>query len=752
LQVEDFPSDRKPSAKHAARISAADEMIREATMTRQDAEIDIGSLFASLWREKVLIGGFVFIAMVLATVHVYRVTPMFRSTAVVMLDQREAQVIDYQSVVSGLGSDFASMQAEVEVLRSRSLAERVVVAGKLEQDPFFNPLLDLETDEGSWWNPFTLALTGLDLFKSTIRGAVSEGPALTSDDLDPRYWTRQKAIDILLGSLTVEPLGETYVYALTIEVEDPQRAAFLANKVAEMYILDQLEVKFEATQQATTWLSGRVAELKVQLEAAEAAVENFTSDTTLISEESLAGLSRQIKDLRERELELIRQGEDMAARAAAVQTLSAASDHHGMAAALSSPRLIGLASDIAALSGQSGAEIQRATLIARFDAELARQSQRLTLEQDRSLSQAQAVSATISDLERQFDTQSSDLVELRQLQREAEASRLIYEYFLNRMKETSVQQGVHQADSRILSSAVISLRPSYPQKTSTVLLAAIFGSVLGAMFVLGREQMNRSFRTSDDLEAATGLPVLGSIPIAPVRKRRGLLEYAVEKSSSSMVEAIRNMRTGVLMANVDRTPQVIMLTSSLPKEGKTTTSLLLAQNAAALGKSVLLLECDLRRRTFRSYFPGRPAGGILSVLSDALSFDEAVLHDELTGVDVLMGEETKTNAADVFSSQRFAAFIEEMRARYDMIVIDTPPVLAVPDARVIAPLADAVIYCVRWNVTHRALVRTGLQMFGQIKVRVTGLALTQIDQRKLARYGYGGYGYYYRASSRYYLN
>ncbi|MFT6775373.1 MAG: succinoglycan biosynthesis transport protein ExoP [Paracoccaceae bacterium] len=746
--MEDFPSDRQSGTRSSGRASAADDLIREATMKRQDAEVDIGSLFSSMWRQKILIAGFVFVAMVIATAYVYRVTPMFRSTAVVMLDKRESQVIDYQSVVSGLGSDYLSIQAEVEVLRSRSLAERVVVAAKLEQNPYFNPLLAVETEEASLWNPFNLLFMALDLFKSTIRGVVAEDELITSEDLDQTYWVRQRAIDTLLGSLSVEPVGETYVYALIIEVEDPTQAAFLANKMAEMYILDQLEVKFEATQQATTWLSGRVAELKVQLEAAEAAVEDFTSNTTLISEDSLAGLSRQIKDLREREIELNRQGEDLNARSAAIDGLLQAGDYHGLASALSSPRLIGLASDITAV----GQDPSRADLIARFEAELSRQVQRMQLETERSASQAQAVRATINDLERQFDAQSADLVQLRQLQREAEASRLIYEYFLNRMKETSVQQGVHQADSRILSPAVISLRPSYPNKTSTVMLAAIFGAVIGALFVLIRDQLNQSFRTSDDLEGATGLPVLGSIPIAPIRKRRALLEYAVTKSSSSMVEAIRNMRTGVLMANVDRTPQVIMLTSSLPKEGKTTTSLLLAQNAAALGKSVLLMECDLRRRTFRSYFAEKPGGGLLSVLSDAMTFDEAVLHDAATGMDVLMGEETKTNAADVFSSRRFEAFLETMRERYDMIVIDTPPVLAVPDARVIAPLADAIIYCVRWNVTHRDLVRTGLQMFSQIKVRVTGLALTQIDQRKLARYGYGGYGYYYRASSRYYLN
>lgn len=747
--MDDFPSDRQTDRRQSARQLSSDEMMRNLTIGGPgDSDVDLGALMHAVWRLKLVVFLFIFFAMVAATAYVYAVTPLYRATSVVMLDNRDSQVIDLEGVVGGLGTDRYTIQTEVEVLRSRSLAERVVEQAKLEDYKFFNPMLK-EKVEPNPYNVFNLLFAGLDAFKGAIRSLVQEGEQDDKLDLPDDYWQRQLTINSLLARVNIEPREDTYVYALTVETDDPRLSAGVANAYADLYITEQLEVKFEATRAATTWLSGRVAELKVELEKAEAAREDFASKTTLVSEEQLEGASRQIKDLRERAADLDAQAAAAAARLQKLSSLDGAGDIAAAADLTGAPRLIGLARDV--LATPAGAD--RDALMQRFSAELERQAERIRIEAERASAQAEAVRRSVTELETQFNAQSADLVQLRQLEREAEASRLIYEYFLNRMKEISVQQGVQQADSRVLSPAVIPIVPSYPKKQATVLLAGIFGGLLACLLIIAREQMNRSFRATEELEAHSGLPVLGAIPIAPVRRRRAVLEYAVRKPGSALVESIRNLRTGVLMANVDRPPQVVMLTSSLPKEGKTTSSILLAQNAAALGKSVLLMECDLRRRTFRAYFPFEgETRGLLSVLSGQVSFEDAVVHDELSGLDIMMGDDTKTNAADVFASQKFAAFIQQMRGRYDMIVIDTPPVLAVPDARVIAPLADSVVYCVHWNQTHRDLVRKGIQSFTQIGVRLTGLNMTQIDTKRMASYGYSAYGAYYSASTRYYLN
>lgn len=748
--VDDYTADRRDPQDARVLPQSLQPPHGTPSPAGQEESFDLRALLNSIWRQKLTIAAFGFGFGFLAIVGVYMVTPRYTANSVVMLDEADEQIIDLESVSSSLSTDYFTIIAQAEVLKSRKLAGRVVDDLELTKVPEFNPDLVEPSDP-----PLPLALLGegIELVLGTVRGAVSENEAPSVERLDQAYWDREAAIDRVLDRLTVQSVRDTYVYSITIETEDAFLSADIANKFAEMYILDQLETKFEQTEQATQWLSERVAELRIELEESEAAVESYNSATTLISEEVLAVSGRQLKEMRERRDSLAADSEQGAAALVSLRERVAERDYAGAAELLALPRLSAIAEELTALAAQGEADRRVAEQTARFDILAERAIAQKEAEQQRNAAQLTALDGSIAQLETQMESQSQDLVQLRQLQREAEANRRIYEQFLRRLNETTVQEGVQQADARLLSPAVIEFDPSYPNKTLTVLIAGFFGGVIGIAVVVALEQMNHSFRTSEELEKATGLGVLGQIPAAPVRSRRSLLSYANERSSSALMESIRNLRTGVLLANVDKPPQVVLLTSSLPKEGKTTCSLLLSQNAAALGKKVLLIECDLRRRTFRTYFDAKDRSGLMTILTGEKSFDEVVHHDEASGMDVILGEESKANAADVFSSRKFADFVEDCRARYDFVVIDTPPVLAVPDARVIAPLADAVLYCVRWNSTHRDLVRNGLAAFAQIKVRVTGLALTQINTRKMASYGYGGYSYYYyKTSSRYYLN
>jgi capsular exopolysaccharide synthesis family protein len=262
--------------------------------------------------------------------------------------------------------------------------------------------------------------------------------------------------------------------------------------------------------------------------------------------------------------------------------------------------------------------------------------------------------------------------------------------------------------------------------------------------VLVREAMHSAYRSARELEEDTGVTVMGQIPVIPGKDRVDILDYLVSKPSSAAMEAIRNLRTSVLLSNVDNPPQVIMSTSSIPGEGKTTNSLALATNLVGTGKSVLLLEGDIRRNTLLEYFPelkGRK--GLVSVLSGEVRFDDVVALDPKTGVSILMGQRSTTNAADLFMSDTYMNFIDEMRRRFDYIIIDTPPVLVVPDARIIAKSADAILFTVRWDSTARGQVEAALQMFETVNQRVTGIVLSQIDSEEMKRYGYGGkYGRY----------
>ena len=354
-------------------------------------------------------------------------------------------------------------------------------------------------------------------------------------------------------------------------------------------------------------------------------------------------------------------------------------------------------------------------------------------------------------LKTQVSAQSEELIQLQQLTREAEATRLLYEYFLTRLKETSAQQGIQQADSRILSNAVIPDRAALPRKSLILTMAGALGMIFGAGFVLLRETRNNGFRSSQDLESTSGYTVLGQVPNIPARNRRPKLEYLLEKPTSAAAEAIRNLRTSVMLSNVDSPPQVIVSTSSVPGEGKTTNSLALAQNIAKMGRKVLLIEGDIRRRTLNEYFDDLPEKGIVSIVTGEATLEETIHHSDILGTDMLVGDKANINAADLFSSDKFRALILTLRERYDTIIIDTPPVLIVPDARIIAQNADVVLFTVKWDATPRKQVLEGLDMFRTGRIRVGGLVLSQINEKQMNRYG-GRYGNYAAYGSNYYTN
>jgi len=675
------------------------------------------ALVGTLWRGKWWITLFAVVAVMIGGFYAYRVAvPVYTTTATVALDPNQQSVTDITSVISGLSGDQATINTEVEVIRSRGLIEKLVKKLDLIKDPEFNTSLRAP-------NPYAikpLIKRVLGLQKPTV-------PPSDRAILDATIDNTRKA-------LAVSNKRQSYVFNITATSTSAKKSTLLANTLADLYILDQLDVKFQATQQATKWLTERVAELKVKLEDAVTKVKDFNSKAELVSPEGLALLQRQVKETRDRiknaEGDLARQKQYLDGLSAAVT----AGDPDKIAAIADDRNLNRVLKMLK--SGSVGRDT--------FDAAVKTLLTRGTLEYNRASSQTAALKTSIVRLDSQITRQSSDLVQLQQLQQDAAASQTIYDYFLKRLKETTVQQGIQKADSRVLSRAVVPTTASAPRKSLVLALSTMLGLFAGAGLVLFREMMQNGFRTAEEVEIATGYTVMGQIPKMPVTRRVDTLRYVVDKPTSAAAESVRNLRTSVLLSDVDHPPQVIMFTSSLPGEAKTTGSLALAQNLAGLGKKVLLIEGDIRRRTFSKYFDIGGKRGILSVISGEVGIEDAIYRDKSLGFDVLIGEKTSTNAADVFSSEKFSAFLREMRAAYDYVVIDTPPVLVVPDARVIAQSVDAVLYSVKWDATPKSQVIQGLRMFETVNCKVTGLILSQIDPKGLKRYGYGGkYGGYY---------
>ncbi|MGD9919726.1 MAG: GumC family protein, partial [Paenirhodobacter sp.] len=667
--------------------------MRDRHSASDDDAIDLTQLLLTLRAGWKIVAAAVGVAVLLGVVYAYLLaTPIYTAKSVVVLDTRKAQVVDLQGMMSGLTGASDELNTEVEVMRSRGLAEKVVDEMDLLADPEFNEALRAPSLKARLKGLFGKAAPALD--------PAAEKAAVVSD---------------LLAQVSVRNLPSSYVFEISVKSEDPQKAARIADVLAKRYILNQIEVKFDATEQATAWLSNRVAELKSELEKAEEKVKAFNSQTTLVSTEMLASLEVQLKDLRER----IAQGgaQEKAARARLDGLKAAQSREEKLQRAQD-----GMLTQLAA-GDEAAFEARYAQVVARAELDLARASdQRAALERSQQV---------MSD---QIARQGDDMIQLQQLTREAEASRTLYEYFLGRLKETSAQQGIQQSDSRMLSSSVVPTVPTAPRRSLILAMCLVLGAMAGMAIVLAREATRRGFRSARQLEEDTGVVVMGQIPLIPGKTRSEVLNYLVTKPSSAAMEAIRDLRTSVLLSNIDHPPQVIISTSSVPGEGKTTNSMALAINLVGIGKSVLLIEGDIRRNTLGQYFPEVKTGkGLVSVIAGEVSVDEVMIHPEGLGLSMIMGERSAINAADLFMSDAWHDFLGKMRARFDYIIIDTPPVLVVPDARIIAQKADAVLFTVKWDDISSAQVQEALQMFETVNLKVSGLVLSQIDDVQMKR-------------------
>lgn len=383
------------------------------------------------------------------------------------------------------------------------------------------------------------------------------------------------------------------------------------------------------------------------------------------------------------------------------------------------------------------------TALAERVSELIAQNARERAELDH---QSRTLSQLVTTLESEFEKNARVTAELRQIERDVRATQLLHETFLSRLKEAAVQQGAQTPDSRIVSAATPGKQVA-PRSGLIMFLGMIAGAALGPGIVLARQIRQSAVPTRSDLELATSVPVLGHLPLAPILQRSQLAGYLSTNPTSPLSEAARNLRTSLLSPTADAPPQVILCTSSVPDEGKTTMTIALAQSLAGLGRSVLLVEADIRSLSFRAYFPDNPNGGLVTALSEGKPLCNLLRSDTRLSVDVLMGERSTRNAADIFSSLRFHDLMKRLRADYDNILIDSPPVLAVPDARVIGQACDTILLSVAPAITSRAQLAQALREFSSVNLQVNGLVLSDLGfARKHTKAGgqaYGAYAHYY---------
>ncbi|HWA31418.1 MAG TPA: Wzz/FepE/Etk N-terminal domain-containing protein [Rhizomicrobium sp.] len=712
-----------------------------------NAKIFLIDILAAIHRNRRLaltVGGLAVVAVLAVT---FFVTPMYQSTATIMLDTRHEQVVDLQAVLSNLPSDTFVVDSEVQVLQSPALAHRVIKKLNLENDPEFNASLRAPTIIG--WTVGTA--------KSALHTALAWFGAEPASDVDSKDRTLESVTEAFEKNLTINRQGLTYVITVGFWSQDPAKAVRIANAVANTYIEQQKDLKAAATRQANVLIAKHVAELKQEVRKAEQAVADYKTKHGLLNavgapltEQEISALNTQLAAAQAQQAEeegklaadmsQYRQGGTGAVGQAAMsdtvrelrsqqaqllQQYADLSKRYGP----KHPDLVKVHNQLAAIDGAISAEVTRI---------ISQQKEMTAAAQQRAASLA----ASIARDRQTLALNNTAGVKLAELQRDADAVRGVYESFLTRLKQTDAQEDIQDADAQVISPATIPLKPSSPSWLLAAAAALLFGAFASGCAIVLREFMDRGVRTPDDAESATGVPV---ISIVPRIAKADPVSYVVKRPMSDFAEAIRNLRTSLFLSRAGTPPKVVAMMSALPHEGKTTTTLALGRQAAESGSRVVIVDADLRQCTLSSYLRVPPRAGLVELLEGTATLESCLYRDPMSSAMILPVSATDGAGRDIFFNHDLGRIFDQLRQRFDIVLVDTAPLLPLAEPRLVASHADSVVMLTRWHKTPRSAMQEAARLIRTLDVPVAGMALTCADMKLLDSFGYAARSYGQRA-------
>ena len=735
--------------------------------------VDIYAFFKSYWR---IIAGWTIAAVTVALAYAFTATPLYTATAVLRLDspkvQLDKQVVDEHSL-----ADSSQIESEVEVLRSDSIALAVVKDLKLTDDPEF-----VDTKPG--------------LF-STIFGGIFRGP---SEDVRQRI-----AVGALQGNLTIRRLGLTYVLGVSFRSPDREKAARIANAVAQAYVTDQLNNKYESARRASIWLNERIAELRNQANSAAREVENYKEKNNIVD----TGARGLLGDLQVQEL-----NSQMISATAATAEAKARLDR--VEEVLKSPapgEAVGTVTDTlhnevitklrehyltdreyvakwsAKVGPNHGAIITMQNEMKELQNSIVDELQRIaqTYKSDYEIAKARedSLRASLGKQVQEGGQSGQAQVNLKELQSASQTYHTIFENFLQKYTEAVQEQTFPISDARVITPATPPFSKSHPKTTLIALLGLLVGLGGGLGHSLVLRNSDRAVRRPRDLEERLGLECLGLLPLVaadkppekhggevpkkpgeqpnkqmlaaterlaalvpnnqrPVQNRLDLSHKVLDDPFSHFSERLRSVKTALDSMAELRPVQCIGVISAVPGEGKSTIAVNLANVFAHGGRSTLLIDADLRNPQLTRRLAAGAKCGLLELMAGSVQLNEAarVVSDRRLCFLPAVQRRRIVNSADLLASERMQAMLSAARHGFDHVIIDLPPLGPISDARAIAPLIDCFILVVNWGHTHFELLEEALAGFGIAADKIAGVVLNKVNFRELDTYTYS-HGYYH---------
>ena len=693
--------------------------------------------------------------------------PGYTAQALLHVKPRDAQVLAIEGVVEELIADSATIQSEIEFLLSPTFLRQIAEKLNLIEDPEFAPWLVEE--EPGWFGRSLELINPLRYVPAEWWAALESGSA--GPEIDPAARRLNSVAGNLAGRLTVEQVGSSYVISLGVLSEDPVKAAQIANTMAEEYLVSQVEAKYAAADRATEWLSERINDLRGKVLEAEAKIVEYRTQHELVNSQSDNPLTLQFLQLNTQLALAQAERAEAEARLSRARSMLDSGGIATAAAVLGSPlmdslraqetELIRKLADMNSVFGQNHPQMVNArSEIQSVRDKMLDEANRIVDELENQVSVATARERELQNNMARLQGEAArvDLagVELSALQGEIDTNRQLFQTFLSRYQEIVEQQGLQEADAKILSRAEPPNAPSHPQIMLLTLIAFGASMVIGVLlvFLIERWDADYGFRSADEIQAALGVRALALVPDLSRRETQGIAaeDYILQKPHSAYAEALQRVRTSLFLIDGEQPPKTVLITSSVPLEGKSTIAASLARQSARSGLKVILIDADLRRPRLHEVIGLPNQNGLGEVLTGRANPESAIKRDEKSGLDFLPAGVGVVSPPDLFRSSTMKILLEETAAYYDLVIIDSPPLAAVSDSFALSGIVDKTIYVIRWEQTPRNVALAGIRQMVEAGADIGGIIVSRVDVKKHARYGYADSGYYQGSYRKYYVN
>jgi polysaccharide biosynthesis transport protein len=737
-------------------------------------ELNLRELWRAVMRRKFVLLATVVVVTGATFAFISQQPPLYTAETLVQVKTRDAKVIQVDGVVEEMVADPATMASETTLLGSPAFHRRIVERLNLVEDPEFNGSLRPGADQPSIFELLNPMRYVPESWLAAISGGggADDANAATPPTVDPKTAQMNRVVSAFGGHVVIATVGGSYIISLSVLAGEPVKAATIANTMAEEYLVSQVETKYQAAERAIDWLSGRIKELRGEVLEAEAKIVEYRSRNNLVDPDQSNPVTLQFFQLNS-QLALA-QAERAGAEARLSQARSMISAEGGVQAAsqvLNSTLMTDLRAQelqlirkISELSSDIG---DRHPQMVTTRGELASVREKMQDEVQRIISELTDEVAVTRARERELNNHMASLqgdaaslemaeVELSDLTMEADANRQLFQTFLTRFREIVEQQELQEPDAKIMSPADVPTGPSHPQVMLVTSIGFATSLVLGVLliFVVERWDSDYGFRSADEVQSALGVRALALVPDLSRRETNGASaeDYIVQKPNSAYAEALQRIRTSLFLTDGEHPPKTVLVTSSVPLEGKSAIASSLARQSARSGLKVILIDADMRRPRLHEVLGMANQNGLSEVLTGRVSPEIAIKHDEKSGLDFLPAGVGVVSPPDLFRSSTMRILLEEMAAYYDLVIIDTPPVAAVSDSLTLSGIVDKSLYVIRWEQTPRNVALAGLRQMFEAGADIAGIVLSRVDLKKHAKYGYADSGYYRGSYSKYYVN